>query len=185
MKDPIPAGYPGLLEISPPEGSELRVEFLQAAGVEPSKLVQLSPRCWCYMGDFRPSVAIRLNAGLVVKGQCRLAGGSVLSGDVKARRGLFVGPSSVCDGSLVAGGDLCLGHGCRFSGVIHAEGSLLLSSGTRGVLRKDLVAVYASQDLCVERNVAINGKLASGSKVVVIGPTQAKLWRREHCGQEV
>ena len=169
----------GLLELGPPEGPPLSEETLREAGIEPAKLIRLSPQCWSYAGDFRPRIPIRLAAGLVVKGRCDLPGGSVLLGDIKAHGSLFAGDSSVCDGNLVSGADICLGKGCQFAGVIHAGGSVLLSSGTRGLLKKDMVAVYAAEYLCVETNVAVNGKLASGGRVVVVAPAQAERWRLE------
>jgi hypothetical protein len=176
------AGRPeaaGLLELGPPEGSPPAEDALQGAGIEPSKLTRLGPQCWSYAGDFRPRVPIRLSAGLVVKGQCDLPSGSVVSGDIKAHEGLFAGDSSICDGNLVSRADICLGKGCQFAGVIHAGGSVLLSSGTRGLLKKDMVAVYAWENLCVETNVAVNGKLASGGRVVVIDAAKADQLRLE------
>jgi len=176
MDGPAASKAAELMEIGPPGGPPLAIDALQAAGIEPSKLVELGSQCWSYLGEFRPTVPIRLRTRLVVRGRCDLPAGSVLEGDIKAHGALLVGHAGVCDGNLVSLGDVMLGRGCRFSGLIYAGGSMLLGSGTRGLRKKAMVAAYSSEDLNVEQNVAVAGKLASGKRVVVIGPTEAEEW---------
>ncbi len=167
-----------LPEILPPESAPDQSEALARLGLQQKRMAQLSSDCWLYRGRFEPSGPLRIKTRLVVKGDCRLPGGSVLAGDLRAGRSLFIGPASVCAGNLVAGKDVCLGRNCRFSGIIHAGGSLLLSAGTRGQGEQRMVAAYSAKELAVERDVVLGGKLASGERVVVVRPAAAERWRK-------
>jgi hypothetical protein len=60
-----------------------------------------------------------------------------------------------------------LSPGCRFAGLIHADGSVRLSQGTRGFKDDGMVVAYAGEILEVEKDVAIKGKLAAGGRVIV------------------
>jgi predicted acyltransferase (DUF342 family) len=73
----------------------------------------------------------------------------------------------MCRGNLISGKDIHLGSGCRFAGLIHADGSVRLGQGTRGFKDDGMVVAYASEVLEVERDVAIKGKLAAGGRVIV------------------
>jgi hypothetical protein len=142
-------------------------ESLEAAGFDVKKLIELSPDCWLYKGDLRPATALRLKTKLVVKGNCDFPEGSILETDLRADGSLIVGPNSLCRGNLIAGRHIQLGPGCRFAGLIHADGAVQLGRGTRGFKEDGLVVAYAGEDLKVERDVAIKGKLAAGGRVIV------------------
>jgi hypothetical protein len=120
---------------------------------------------------------VRLTKKLVVKGDCSLPAGSVVEADIKVAGSLFLGPSCVCLGNLVADGDIFLAPDCRFSGLIHAGKTLFLSQGTRGIPEDQLVAVYAEQQVFVEPNVLVKGKLVSPGRVKVLDTEAAEAWR--------
>ncbi len=142
-------------------------ESLHRAGFDVKKLIELSSDCWLYKGDLRPATALRLKTKLVVKGNCDLPEGSVLETDLRADESLIIGPNSVCRGNLIAGRDIHVGAGCRVAGLIHADGAVQLGRGTRGFKDDGMVVAFAGDDLKVERDVAIKGKLAAGGRVIV------------------
>jgi len=142
-------------------------DSLKAAGFDLKKLIQLGPDSWLYKGDLRTATAIRLKSKLVVKGDCEFSEGSIVDADVRADGTLDIGPNSWCRGNLVGGRDINLGANSRFSGVIHADGSVQMGRGTRGFKEDGLIVVYAGEILRVERDVAIKGKLAAGGRVIV------------------
>jgi hypothetical protein len=141
------------------------------------RFVQLGGDTWLYKGHVRPPVPVRLRRKLAVAEDCYFPGGSVLEFDVKAGGSIFLGPSCVVRGNLVADGHVFLGPGCRFSGLVHAGKTLLLSRGTRGFRPDGMVAVYAGEDLSLETDVALKGKIASGARAVVIDAAAAQAWR--------
>ena len=142
-------------------------ESLEVAGFDVKKLIQLGVDSWLYKGDLHLLSALRLKTKLVVKGKCDLPAGCVLEADIHADRSLHIGANSVCRGNLIAGGDILLSPGCRFAGLIHADGSVRLSQGTRGFKDDGMVVAYAGEILEVEKDVAIKGKLAAGGRVIV------------------
>ncbi|HWZ29701.1 MAG TPA: hypothetical protein VNX18_00100 [Bryobacteraceae bacterium] len=166
-----------LLEIAFPDGSEAVEESLAAAKLNAKRFVQLGGDTWLYKGEVRPPVPVRLRRKLAVAGDCYFPEGTVLEFDVKAGGSIFLGPSCVIRGNLVADGHIFLGPGCRFSGLVHAEKTLLLSRGTRGFRVDGMVAAYAGEELSLETDVALKGKIASGARAVVIDAAAAQAWR--------
>ncbi len=142
-------------------------ESLEASGFDVKKLLQLGSDSWLYKGDLRFISPLRLKTKLVVKGKCDLPEGSVLEADIHTDGSLDIGANSVCQGNLISGQDIHLGPGCRFAGLIHADGSVRLGQGTRGSKDEGMVVAYAGEVLEVERDVAIKGKLAAGGRVIV------------------
>ncbi len=136
-------------------------------GVNPKMMSQLSPDCWAYHGDLKPSAAVHLKKKLIVKGDCVLPAGSVLDADIKAEGLVVIGEHSLCKGNVIAGGEIRFGPSCRFSGVIHAGQALQLSRGVRGGSKDAPVAAFAAEILSIQEEVAVHGKLASGVHVVV------------------
>ncbi len=136
-------------------------------GVDPRMMIQLSPDCWAYHGDLKPSAAVHLRKKLIVKGDCVLPAGSVLDADIKAEGLIVVGERSLCNGNVISGGEIRFGPSCRFKGVVHAGEGLHLSRGVRGGSKDAPVAAFASEILSIQEEVAIHGKLASGVHVVV------------------
>jgi predicted acyltransferase (DUF342 family) len=159
---------------------------LTIAGLKKDRLMPLGADTWLYRGSIAPTVAVRLKKKLVVQGDCQFAPGSVLEADVKAGGSLLLGPACISQGNLVADGDIFLGQGCGFGGLIHSGKSLLLSRGSRGYRAGSQVAVYAEQDLNLETDVAVAGKIASGQKVGVINAADASEWKeRRGIGEEI
>ncbi len=142
-------------------------ESLEAAGFDVKKLIKLGADSWLYKGDLHLLSALRLRTKLVVKGKCDLPDGCVLEADIHADRSLNIGANSVCRGNLISGQHIHLGPGCRFAGLIHADGSVRLGQSTRGFKDEGMVVAYAGEILEVERDVAIKGKLAAGGRVIV------------------
>jgi predicted acyltransferase (DUF342 family) len=142
-------------------------DSLEAAGFDVKKLIQLGADSWLYKGDLNLLGALRLRTKLVVKGKCDLPAGCVLEADIHADRSLHIGANSLCRGNLISGQDIHLGPGCRFAGLIHADGSVRLGQGTRGFKDEGMVVAYAGEVLEVEKDVAIKGKLAAGGRVIV------------------
>jgi predicted acyltransferase (DUF342 family) len=142
-------------------------EFIEAAGFDVKKLIQLGSDSWLYKGDLHLLSPLRLKTKLVVKGKCDLPDGCILEADIHADGSLNIGANSVCNGNLISGRHIHLGPGCRFAGLIHADGSVRLGQGTRGFKEDGMVVAYAGEVLEVERDVAIRGKLAAGGRVIV------------------
>ncbi len=129
---------------------------------------RLAPDCVVYAGDLvLPTVTLQTR--LVVDGDLVVGPGSVLSGDVKATGSIQVGAHATCHGNLVAGRDVRLDAQVTFSGVIFAEGTVTLASGTAGTRARSGVAVYGAGDVRLEPGVTIQGKVSSGAAVVVTG----------------
>src|SRR5579863_8227358 len=142
-------------------------ESLEAAGFDVKKLIQLGADSWLYKGDLHLLSPLRVTTKLVVKGKCDLPDGFILEADIHADGSLNIGANSLCRGNLISGQHIHLGPGSRFAGLIHADGSVRLGHGTRGFKDDGLVVAYAGEVLEVERNVAIQGKLAAGGRVIV------------------
>jgi cytoskeletal protein CcmA (bactofilin family) len=153
------------LEIPPPAGTGGAADY--GREIDRSRLNRLSGECLLYDGDLKPSVPVLLRIAMVVKGDCLLAAGSVLEGDLKAEGRIFIGESSICRGNVVAGGDIRFGASCRFYGVVHAGKKLRLGRGVRGGGEGANVAAFAGEVLVVEEDVIVHGKLASADHVMV------------------
>jgi len=176
----VPADEPAscdLLEIVVPEDPDSVDSSLSKARLNPRKFVQLSPECWLYKGDFLPSAPVRVTKKLVIKGNCLIPAKSVLEADMKVSGSLSVGPFSVCKGNLIADGYIYLARGCRFYGLVHSAQSALLSQGVRGFRPGEPLAVFAEENLFLEPDVVVRGKLSSHGGVVVIGAGKAEIWR--------
>ena len=142
-------------------------ESIENAGFDVKKLIQLGADAWLYKGDLRILSPLRLQTKLIVKGKCDLPDGSVLEADIHSDGSLTLGANSICRGNLISGKDIHLGAGCKFLGLIHADGNVRLGQGTRGFKDDGMVVAYAGELLEVERDVAIKGKLAAGGRVIV------------------
>lgn len=142
-------------------------ESVENAGFDIKKLIQLGSDAWLYKGDLRILSPLRLQTKLVVKGKCDFPDGSVLETDIHSDGSLSIGARSICRGNLISAKDIHLAAGCRFSGLIHADGNVRLGQGTRGFKDDGMVVAYAGELLEVERDVAIKGKLAAGGRVIV------------------
>jgi predicted acyltransferase (DUF342 family) len=147
------------------------------AGLKPDRIVQLGADTWFYKGDLVFSDPVRLANKLVVKGNCSFPGGSVLESDVKAAGSLTLGPSCTIRGNLVTDGDLFIGAGCQFSGLLYAGKGLLLSRGSRGLRPDGQIAVYAGDGLSVETDVSVHGKLTSHNWVRIVDAVAAEEWK--------
>ena len=150
----------------------------RSAGLDAKRLSPLGPDCWLYSGDLKPSVALRLNAKLVVKGNCFMPAGSVLEGDLKAHGRIVLGAHSVCMGNVISGRNIWFGPASRFRGVVHAGKELRLSAGVRGGTADARVAAFASERLALEEDVTVHGKLASADRVVVLPDPRARRRRK-------
>lgn len=175
--------FPGA---EPPSQALLAIDFaspaegaLHAVGLPPEKFHQLSPECSMYNGDVFITQPAHLTTSLIVKGDCYIAAGSVIDADLKVTGFLSIGPGAVCNGNLVADGRVYLAPGCRFSGLIHSGTSILLSQGARGVGRNGLIAVHAQEELSVEGDVAIQGKLSAGDAVKAVRAAAGEAWRQQ------
>lgn len=155
------------LQIPVPEKDRGGTHKPEQLGVDPKLLAQLSPDCWIYHGDLKPSAAVHLKKKLIVKGDCVLPAGSVLNADLKADGLVVVGEHSFCRGNVIAGGEIRFGPSSRFKGVAHAGEALHLSRGVRGGSEDAPVAVFSAEILSIQEEVAVHGKVASGIHVVV------------------
>lgn len=142
-------------------------DAIENAGFDSRKLIRLGTDAWLYKGDLRILSPLRLKTKLVVKGKCDFPDGSVLDGDIHADGSLAIGANSLCRGNLISAKDIQVGAGCKFSGLIHADGNVRLGKGTRGFKDDGMVVAYAGEVLEVERDVAVKGKLAAGGRVIV------------------
>jgi len=175
-----------LLELPSPADGPMPAEVAQKAGLDAGLFTTLGSESWRYAGDFEPSVPLRIKGNLIVKGHCRLPEGSVVEGNLKTAKWLVVGARSVCEGSVVAGGDLCIGSACVLRGVTHAGGSVLVRSGVRARRDGALTVVYSGEQLLVETDVFIAGKLAAAGGVLVADPDEGEKWiekRQRHSAQ--
>lgn len=138
--------------------------------LERERLTMLSSDCWLYSGDLKPAAPLRIKTKLVVKGNCDLPAGSLVEGDIKARKDLKIGRGSVCLGNVIAGGDISFQESSRFHGVVHAGGTLRLASGVRGGVDGAKVAAFAADVAVLEDGVVIHGKVAAANRVIVRVP---------------
>ncbi len=153
------------IEIPLPATDEGRSQAIPEVNLR--ELIKLSPECWLYRGDFKPSSSIRIKTKLIVKGDCVIPSGSVVENDLKAEGTIQVGAGSVCMGNVIADGDIWFGPSSRFHGIVHAGGTLRLSKEVRGGIEGKAAAAYAAGTVTVGDNVVVHGKLASGEQVEV------------------
>jgi predicted acyltransferase (DUF342 family) len=142
-------------------------KILEHLKLRRDKWHQLSPDCWLYEGDFQPAETVWLATKLVIRGNCRLTANSVVKEDLKAGRHLILGNHCQSYGNLIAAGDIEIGEGAIFSGVVSGGGQIRLRTGVRGRASSRPVVVYAGEDLTVASNVMIEGKLSAGGWVLV------------------
>ncbi len=135
-------------------------------GLDPKQLRMLSPDCWMYNGDFKPSRPVHVEAKLIVRGDCTVPSGSVLDQDIKGKKSISIGAGCICRGSVISDKSIRLGPFSQFYGVVHAGQTLRICSGVRGGAENAHVAAFAEEVLTVEENVIVHGKLASGNCVV-------------------
>jgi hypothetical protein len=137
-------------------------------GLDPKRLKMLSPDCYIYDGDFKPSKPLHVETKLIVRGDCDIPSGSVLEKDIKSKHALLVGAGCICRGSLISDKAIWMGPGCQFFGIVHAGQTLRICTGVRGGTEDSNVAAFAQETLTVEENVAVYGKLASDDCVIVV-----------------
>ena len=136
-------------------------------GLDPKRLKPLGAECLIYQGDLKPRVPFRLTMKLIVKGDCIIPACSVLDGDLKAQGRIVIGDSTICNGNVVGSGDVRFGRGSRFFGVVHAGKTLLLCRNVRGGAKGAFVAAFAADEVLLEDDVTVYGKLAAGGGVLV------------------
>lgn len=166
-----------LLDLTMAEQSDELTSKLEAAGFKPDLLLQLGSDTWMYKGDLVLTLPVRLSQKLAVTGKCSFCAGSRLEADLRAGKSILLGPSCVINGNLTADRHIFIGNHSRFSGVLNAGHSMLLSSGTRGFRSDGMVVAYAGEKLSVESDVAVKGKLSAGAGVVVVNSTQSRAWK--------
>ena len=157
------------LEITLPgsDSPEVANRELEHIGLERGKLSMLNQECWLYAGDFCPSAPLRVARKLIVKGDCFLPAGSVVESDLKAEGLIELGARVVCNGNVIAAGDIHFGPRGRFKGVLHAGKCLELGAGVFGENNGSLVAAFSTETLKMGAGVVVHGKVASGAQVVV------------------
>jgi predicted acyltransferase (DUF342 family) len=148
-------------------------ENQSTSGVDPGRLKMLTPDCWIYAGDFKPSKPLHFTAKLIVRGNCDIPSGSILEKDIKSRQSISVGAGCICRGSMVAEKAIVLGPFTRFYGILHAGKTLRLCAGVLGGTEKTNVAAFAEETLSVEKNVIVYGKLASAERVLAVPESTA------------
>ena len=146
-----------------------------ANGYDPAKLFSMGGNTFLYNGNLHLSAPLHLRAAFVVQGDFSCPKESLLEADLKASGSINVGAASVVKGNLVAGGDLVLKPNTYFQGLLHSGGAMRLSRGVRGLRETLPVAAYAAGIVTVESNVVVNGKLASGQRVVAVSTPVAWL----------
>lgn len=144
-------------------------------GYEPARLYSMGADTFLYDGNLHLTAPLHLRKPLVVRGDFSCPRESLLDADVRAHGHITIGPASVVKGNLVAGRDLTLKPNSYFQGLLHASGAMRLSRGVRGLRDKLPVAAYSGGILTVESNVVVNGKLASGQRVVAVSTPVAWL----------
>ena len=146
-----------------------------AHGYDPAKLFSMGGNTYLYNGDLHLSAPLHLRAAFVVRGNFSCPKESLLEADLKAYGSISIGASSIVRGNLVAGGNMALQPNTYFQGLLHAGGAMRLSRGVRGLRDKFPVAAYAAGVMTMESNVVVNGKLASGRRVVAVSTPVAWL----------
>lgn len=137
-------------------------------GLDPKKLKMLSPDCYLYDGDFKPSEPLHVETKLIVRGDCAIPSGSVLEKDIKCKQSLLIGAGCICRGSLISDKTIWMGPGCQFYSIVHAGQTLRMCAGVRGGTEDSNVAAFAQETLTVEENVTVYGKLASDDCVITV-----------------
>lgn len=146
-----------------------------ANGYDPEKLFSMGGNTYLYNGNLHLTAPLHLRSAFVVRGDFSCPKESLLEADLKASGSITIGAASVVKGNLVAGGDMALKPNSYFQGLLHAGGAMRLSRGVRGLREKLPVAAYAAGVVTMESNVVVNGKLASGQRVVAVSTPVAWL----------
>lgn len=150
----------------PLPGSNQEPELGAVRGFRRDRLMALGTETWVYDGSLSLPFPVLCRARLVVRGSFICPPGSLLEDDVKAGGSIRLGKGSVANGNLSARGELTLDEDCLFSGNLRAGLALRLRSGVRGYSAAGPVEVRAQEQIHVEPNVVIRGRLASQTAMV-------------------
>ncbi|MEZ5351791.1 MAG: hypothetical protein R2762_04085 [Bryobacteraceae bacterium] len=156
-----------------PAGSDYVEIPLPASGREPElgavrgfrreRLSALGAETWVYDGSLNLPFPVLSRAKLVVRGSFTCPAGSLLEDDVKAGSSIRLGEGAISNGNLTARGEVTLDAHCLFSGHIRAGLSLRLRSGVRGYSAAGPVEAWAREQIHLEPNVIVRGRVTSES----------------------
>ena len=143
-------------------------------GYNPNLLFSMGGGSYLYNGDLNLTAPLHIRSPLVVKGNIKTLGASMIEADLKATGSVEIGEMSLIKGNLIAEKNMEIGAGSFFQSVLHAGGEMRLKHGVRGIGDVPVVA-FAGGTLTVESNVVVRGKLASGEKVTAVSAPLAWL----------
>jgi hypothetical protein len=89
------------------------------------------PAVYRVTGDCEIPAHASCAGALIVTGTLSMGTGSLIVGDVRARRGILLGTDAVVQGAVVSDGSIHFLAGARAHGPVASETNVLLSSGTR------------------------------------------------------
>ncbi|MEZ5402215.1 MAG: hypothetical protein R2729_21255 [Bryobacteraceae bacterium] len=147
-----------------------------SAGVEPElgavrgfrrdRLSPLGAETWVYDGTLNIPFPVISRAKLVVRGSFACPPSSLLEDDVKAGGGIRLGAGTVAHGNLTARGEMTLDGRCLFSGSLRAGLAIRLRSGVRGYSPSGPVEVRAREQVHMEPDVVVRGRIESESATI-------------------
>jgi hypothetical protein len=164
-----PATAADYIEIPVP-ASGREPELGAARGFRREKLQPLGAETWVYDGSLHLTAAVLLRAKLVVRGSFTCPAGSLIEDDIKAGATMRLGAGTIARGNLTTRGEMVLEEGCLFEGSLKAGLSLTLKSGVRGFKNGSPVKVQAREQIALEPDVIVRGRIESGTRVLADQP---------------
>ena len=122
---------------------------------------QLSPSTWLVQGDLDLPPGGRIESNLIVKGTLRAGSDCHFAGDLKASC-IQLGSRNRVLRNLVSDGSIEAGEGSFIARNVAAGTDIRFSAGVRVGQPSSLAVVSAGNEVSLEQNVAIYGKVAAG-----------------------
>jgi hypothetical protein len=164
-------GYKPMAGYTAPEEEALQAiadarEGMGIAGL-PTSVARLAADTLLVRGDLELKPGSRVDSNLIVQGTLRSGADCAFIGDVKAGA-IELGPRNEASRNLVSGSNLNLGVSCRVAKSVVAETDVLLSPGTRIGQPGKMAVVSAGQDIKLEQDVAVWGKISAGKSIITV-----------------
>lgn len=128
----------------------------------------LAADTWLVRDDLELKDGERVEGDLIVHGRLHTGSHCHFMGNVKAGE-IEIGPQNRVYGNLVSGAGIEVGPDTMIAKSIAAETDILLRSGVRVGRPGAPVALSAGQEVTLERDVAVCGKVAAGRAVLAVG----------------
>ncbi len=136
-------------------------------GLDPKHCTRLAADTWRVNQDLELPPNSRIECNLVVEGELRSGADCWFTSNVKAT-GVRLGPRNRVLRNLISAGALELGESSFVGENVAAETDIRLRPGVRVGRPNRLSALSAGQEVRIEANVAVCGKLIAGRAVIAL-----------------